>query len=141
MKRINKIYFDAVGLNGIGLNLSPDETNTPEAVKKAIDRCNNDHRKNDYQVEQFNIYRITFHRTFGNDGQLLTESEFRTRIEVYPPEPDPTPRYTVIKENTQIPRKMSSYDVSKAVRVCENYPGSYVVNNAGKIVYRCSKDG
>ena len=140
MEKRYRVYYKANGLHGYGLNTTPDEEKTPAGIRAAIDRQNAVAKEHDNAPEQYSIYRVSVLSVFDDDDILCSRSAFETRTEIYPAEPDKTPRYTVKHGNGRTPHIMSSYDVIKAVTVCENFPGSYVEKNTGEIVYRCSKD-
>lgn len=140
MEKRYSVYFKVNGLHGYGISLYGDEDKTPEGIRAAIDRQNERAKKHDHAPEQYAIYRVSVLAVFDDDGIMCSRSEFEARTEIYPAEPDPTPRYTVKNGDGRTPHIMSSYDVIKAVTVCENFPGSYVEKNTGEIVYRCSKD-
>ena len=139
MEKRYRVYYKAHGLHGYGLTPNPDEEKTPAGIRAAIDRQNEAAKEHDHAPEQYAIYRVSVLSMFDDEGILCSRSEFEARTEIYPAEPDTTPRYTVKNGDGRTPHIMSSYDVIKAVTVCENFPGSYVEKNTGEIVYRSSK--
>ena len=132
------VYFLARGLHGWSLDTTSDEDKSLEGIRAAIDRQNAHFIEHDDEPEQYMVYRIVTHTVFDDNDKLMIRSQFDNRIEIYPAEIVGKPYYKVIQDRSTIPNIMGSYDVVKAVRACENYPGSYVKRSDGEIVYRCS---
>lgn len=155
MKKVNNVSFDVLSLSGFGLNLTPEQSKSPEGIRKVIDDYNYANKLNDRKPEQFYIYKIVSSRSFDDNGIVIDDTTVKTKVETYPVTPDETPRYYVIAANkkTVIGNSEgvieSSYNVVKAVSACERNTGSYVVRatvvrfknieKSGEIVYRCSK--
>lgn len=145
MKEVTFTMFDALGsVSGCGLCIPTEQKKTPEGVREFIDRRNRTMREEDHDPEQFYIYRETYSRIFDDNGHLVTETHFKCRTELYPAEPDKTPRYYVMYYDRRDSGYgcecfTSTFDPAKAVDRCNHISGTYVKDRTGKVIFENPK--
>lgn len=143
-EQYQSISYRAERLGGYStLMLYGDEMNTPEGVRTCIDRTNQNAKAHDYEVEQYSIIREIRTTVRDENNHFLCRTCFESLVEVYPAEPDKTPRYYVMyyePSHYGCMCEMSTYDPAKAVDRCNHMPGTYVKERTtGKVIFENPK--
>ena len=133
------VSYHARCINGsFGLMTTPEDEKTPEGIKRVIDRNNKKAKDSDHKPEQYQIIRTCVQLVTDDNGVFVCRSVFDTVVEVYPSEPDKTPRYSVryFKPNYSVSCMISSFDKMKAINCCNNNVGTYVVDESkNKVIF------